>query len=536
MAGPTTSSPERSSTAWRLLLGALALALVAVAALAVSLAVVSGSDQPEPASSSAADRRPGPILTSDSAGANGADAASTPASTHRVVYTARGFSPEQLVIAPGDTVSFVNNSADYFWPASNIHPTHEILPEFDPKTPLAPGATWAHRFDKLGQWYYHNHLSPDEGGLVSVVAPPAPQAGVTQPAQSASQEPLVFEMPDREFAPLPRDAASSHADIVTDDRRLEAFIEQFGPGGALQVLKQIELESGSNCHDRAHEAGRISYEMFGPAAFALATHDCQSGGQHGAIEAMFAERGTANLSSDIAALCDSTANAFFRHQCVHGVGHGLMAWTNYDLPTALGLCDNAQNQDRDSCYSGIYMENVVGGLSGAMGHVTEYLREGDPIYPCDIVEPQYQPACYFYQTTRMATVLNWDMAAVAALCDQAPANSRSLCFRSYGRDAANLAADDPAETIGHCRHAAYVIDNADCIWEAVQNGFWEPVGADRAVAFCALLDADPTAHPESRDACYGSIVLQADFVLASHRERQAFCEKLPAPRRPQCTL
>ena len=534
MAESSAPSPERSSSAWRLLLSALALALIAVVVLAVLLAVVAGSDQGEPATGPATGtvRPPGPILLSESTAV-----AIETGTTHSVAYTAGGFDPERVEITAGDTVEFVNNSDHYFWPASNIHPTHEILPEFDPKRPLAPNESWTHRFDEPGLWYFHNHLSPDEGGLVSVASEPAsPTDGSGPPAQVTGQTPLVFEMPDREFSPAPQDAATSHVGIFTDNRELEAFIERYGPGEALQTLKQIELDSGSDCHNRAHEAGRISYEMFGPAAFVLATHDCQSGGQHGATEALFAERGTANLASDIAALCDSTANYFFRHQCVHGVGHGLMAWTNYDLPVALGLCDNAQRQDRDSCYSGVYMENVVGGLSGAMGHITEYLRDDDPIYPCDIVEPQYEPACYFYQTTRMAVVLDWDMAAVAALCHQAPANSRALCFRSYGRDAANLAQDDPAETIGHCRHATAVDDNAGCIWEAVQNGFWEPVGAERAVEFCALLDADPAAHPESRDACYGSILAQADYVLASPRERHAFCRMLPPNRQEACAL
>ncbi|MCY4134573.1 MAG: hypothetical protein OXG30_06620 [bacterium] len=521
----------------RLLLAALALAAVAVAALAVTLAVVATSEKTESADRLAVSRPPGPILVSDPP-----DTASGPASgesaSHRVVYGESGFEPNRIEIAAGDAVLFVNSSEEYFWPASNIHPTHEILPEFDPERPLEPGSSWTHRFDKPGQWYYHNHLSPDEGGLVSVSPSPGTESGRDQALASASgrQAPLVFEMPDREFAPVPQDAAASHVGIYTDDRELEAFIERFGPGAALQVLKQIELESGSDCHNRAHEAGRIAYEKFGPAAFALASHDCQSGGQHGATEALFAERGTANLAADIAALCDSTHNTFFRHQCVHGVGHGLMAWTNYDLPGALGLCDHAPRLDRFSCYSGVYMENVVGGLSGAMGHITEYLREGDPIYPCNIVEARYQPYCYFYQTTRMADVLNWNMAAVAALCDAAPANARSLCFRSYGRDAANLAADDPAETIGHCRHAAASADNADCIREAAQNGFWEPVGADRAVEFCAMLDADPTAYPQSRDSCYWSIQQQAGYVLVTPEERWAFCEKLPANRQAGCVL
>ena len=57
-----------------------------------------------------------------------------------VTYTADGtFDPERVDILAGDTVTFVNDSEWGVWPASNIHPTHEILPEFDPLEPIQPG-------------------------------------------------------------------------------------------------------------------------------------------------------------------------------------------------------------------------------------------------------------------------------------------------------------------------------------------------------------------------------------------------------------
>ena len=58
-----------------------------------------------------------------------------------------------------------------------------------------------------------------------------------------------------------------------------------------------------------------------------------------------------------------------------------MAWTSYELPDALELCDEFSGErDREACYSGVFMENVVGGLSGSMGHFTEYLSE-EPSLP-----------------------------------------------------------------------------------------------------------------------------------------------------------
>ena len=121
-----------------------------------------------------------------------------------------------------------------------------------------------------------------------------------------------------------------------------------------------------------------AYDLFGAVAFSLASHKCHAGSYHGATEALFRDRGIGSLQDDISVLCGNTQSPFFRHQCVHGVGHGLMSWSSYELLDALPMCDRlAARKDQLSCYSGIFMENVVGGLSGSMGHYTEYLSD-DP--------------------------------------------------------------------------------------------------------------------------------------------------------------
>ena len=84
---------------------------------------------------------------------------------------------------------------------------------------------------------------------------------------------------------------------------------------------------------------------------------------NGATEALFRDRGTINLHSDVSVLCGDSPNSFFRHQCVHGVGHGLMAWTSYELIDALELCDRLEDSTNQRfCYSGDFMEKIVGAL------------------------------------------------------------------------------------------------------------------------------------------------------------------------------
>ena len=85
-----------------------------------------------------------------------------------VAYTGDEFVPPKLEIEVGDEVVFVNESGKRFWPASNIHPTHDIYPEFDPEAPIPGGEQWKFTFDEPGFWRYHNHLAPAHSGLVIV--------------------------------------------------------------------------------------------------------------------------------------------------------------------------------------------------------------------------------------------------------------------------------------------------------------------------------------------------------------------------------
>lgn len=78
------------------------------------------------------------------------------------------FDPAKLTVKKGTKVCFVNSDTEARWPASNIHPTHDIFPEFDPQKPVRSGDTWCYVFGKPGIWQFHDHLFPELVGSVTV--------------------------------------------------------------------------------------------------------------------------------------------------------------------------------------------------------------------------------------------------------------------------------------------------------------------------------------------------------------------------------
>lgn len=91
-----------------------------------------------------------------------------------VVLTDSGFEPRELTIEKGTEVVFSTTAGRPYWPASNLHPTHEIYSAFDPQRALAPEETWSFVFERVGTWNMHDHIRAYYTGTIHVVEPKTP--------------------------------------------------------------------------------------------------------------------------------------------------------------------------------------------------------------------------------------------------------------------------------------------------------------------------------------------------------------------------
>jgi len=60
------------------------------------------------------------------------------ATNHTITLTESGFEPTSTTVKLGDSVTFTSKRGKPFWPASDLHPSHELYPQFDPKRPIDP--------------------------------------------------------------------------------------------------------------------------------------------------------------------------------------------------------------------------------------------------------------------------------------------------------------------------------------------------------------------------------------------------------------
>lgn len=169
------------------------------------------------------------------------------------------------------------------------------------------------------------------------------------------------------------------------------LVGEAGPEAAVEALAE-EMDRSEvvfeYCHALAHEVGHAAYEEYGFQEALLFEEDlCGSAYLHGVVEYYLADQ--TDMLAAMRTVCESGDGV-----CLHGVGHGLMIYTNNDVPAALAYCDEfTDHADQVHCSEGVFMENV--GLDLDL-HAHPYLKPEDPFYPCNEQEGAYASTCYFY--------------------------------------------------------------------------------------------------------------------------------------------
>lgn len=294
-----------------------------------------------------------------------------------------------------------------------------------------------------------------------------------------------------------------------------------GPKRALAVFSE-KIESDPTvrvCHRIAHTLGAgalAHYKGDVGRAFADGTAACWSGYYHGILERAFAGVSEEELPAVSRRLCSSTdvrRNDFIAYQCVHGLGHGLMIFTDYDMPLSLETCDALKTQwDQTSCTGGVFMEN----LQTSYGTTSRWLRDGEPLYPCTAVAERHKLYCYLMVTSRILDVVGGDWQRTVDWCRRAEKNWVATCFQSLGRDASGRSVQNTAEILRICGLAGGM--EGECIYGAARDITSMDAGARRSAGLCS------EAPGTWRTLCFNGIGTILGGLSAEAAPRRQACQ------------
>lgn len=305
--------------------------------------------------------------------------------------------------------------------------------------------------------------------------------------------------------PCPGDAASS---LDCWDEYYQKLLDTYGSHVTLFELKS-RYEGGGYprlfCHTILHEIGGKAGEEYGNVADAYAKGDtfCRSGYYHGVLEGIFGEDAGGEILAQLDSLCTEVNGkerySYDYYACVHGIGHGLMAYFAHDLFDTLDGCDKLTGEwEQSSCYGGVFMENVI---SNSEDSPSKFLKDDDPLYPCNVVEDQYRYQCYLMQTSYMLVIFDGDFGKAFDTCAAIEEKYRVPCYQSLGRDASGWSYGSPENVRIYCGSGRTSEQKGHCLVGAAVD-FIQSVGAEAARDLCKRGD------PEAQAMCSKAVEYQ----------------------------
>lgn len=288
------------------------------------------------------------------------------------------------------------------------------------------------------------------------------------------------------------------------EQQYRAIVAAQGVAAAFADLKTAyptDPELQRLCHAVTHAIGQAAVARYGEVAesFRYGDNACGSGYYHGVLQGYAATLGRARLLGDLDAVCAAVPGKDRRSldyfNCVHGLGHAIMAVTGDNLFDALHDCDGLTgSMEQNACVNGVFMENlIVDGAHG--GGYSKYLRPAEPLYPCTAVDERYKVECFDMQTSYALGVVRGDFAKVFALCAQVGEPYRAACYRSLGRDAATVSRNQVPGTVARCAVGTDPEQRSNCVVGAVLDYVYYYHSDVQAKALCDAVD------PALRDEC-----------------------------------
>lgn len=295
----------------------------------------------------------------------------------------------------------------------------------------------------------------------------------------------------------------------------------------------------------------------------VCTQDFRNACSHSIVVGLFSDKGEAALPEITDSCRNAPGGSGAYTMCFHGLGHGILAFTGYNLEKTAGLCKKTGSPERNNreyveCVGGSIMEIIGGG-----GHDHElwaaqrpkYLTKDDPLSPCStaIIPPEAKEMCYVYITPYLFEAVGANMAdpgpdafrRAFPLCGRIPETevaNRGACYGGFGKEFVGLAphrdirriedlTDGELEKISAwCALADRDPGKGACIVHAVNSLYWGGENKPAtAIRFCALIPAAPL-----RDGCFSNLIGAVGYYVQGGNYRKDFCGKLPASARPEC--
>jgi len=331
---------------------------------------------------------------------------------------------------------------------------------------------------------------------------------------------------------------------------------------AYEVLIRMPSVPGVDMHLVGHIVGDELYKQYGLDGMAYCTPDLRNACSHTVVIGALLEFGPPVLER-VAEVCrKAPGGAGAYNMCYHGLGHGVLAYTDYELEQAVPLCKRAgesagnKANEYQECIGGTIME-MTGGVHDVelrMEKAEKYFKADDPLYPCnaDFMPADVRGFCYTYLTPHLMEVAGGDLGAPKpedfkigmTYCDVlTDKGERRACFGGFGKEfpvilssrdvrAVTALPDEAMRTMYEwCALSPAEDGRRDCSFQAVASLYWGGENDFHAsVRYCSGI-------PEEGDQkdCFTRLTDMARYFRGRDgRYMREFCAAYPQPYSASC--
>jgi len=334
---------------------------------------------------------------------------------------------------------------------------------------------------------------------------------------------------------------------------------------AYKILQHADIPANTDLHLLGHAVGEQLYKQQGIEGMEYCTQDFRNACSHSIVVGTLLDNGaTEKIFEKIDQACKKAPGGYGAYGlCYHGLGHGVLAYTNYDMRKAAKLCEKTmrlgENIAYAQCISGTVMEIVGGGDHDKKTWTkqsTYYLSDPNPLALCQStsIKAPATSLCYNYITPHLFTLAGFDPSnthdpvsfqKAFLYCDAIPeleTRSRDACFGGFGKEFVVLAKDRDIRNIGDmtkrqltlisqwCHLAPTEKAQQSCIFSALTSLFWGGENKPHAaVGLCTLL-----FDKKEQKECFTFLFSVVTKYIKDPTYQQKVCKLVPQIYKNHC--
>jgi hypothetical protein len=275
---------------------------------------------------------------------------------------------------------------------------------------------------------------------------------------------------------------SSKGNTASQEKQFKDFESYAKDYGVEEAYKKLKADYPGNdiiAHDFAHIIGIEAYKQKNREGIKICDTRFNYGCYHGFIETYLADKGIGVLGEMESGCLDlGQVNS---PSCLHGIGHGVMAWNYYDLKKALSDCDRLPENSNIYCYDGTFMER-----NRNLTEIGFVFNENNLNEPCTSLDEKYKGQCYRNQVYTWVGYFG-SLDKVGQQCKKIESRFQETCFENVGIQVALSVGEDAEKIKNLCLGLADSNASDVCFQGAMDELMFEGKSLEVSESLCSFV-------------------------------------------------